>query len=67
MKFTVLGDNIEGQHINGREKNDERRQMVRNAGTELSQFNLVNILVADALAPCVTRSSAAMILTLYAR
>ena len=39
MKFTVLGDNIEGQHINGREKNDERRQMVRNAGTELSQFN----------------------------
>ena len=32
------------------------------AGTELIQFNIVNIMVADALAPYVTRSSAAMIL-----
>ena len=32
------------------------------AVTELSRFNLVNIMVADALAPCVATTSAAMIL-----
>ena len=32
--------------------------------TELIQFNIVNIMVADALAPCVARTSAAMILTM---
>ena len=34
------------------------------AGTELFQFNLVNIMAADALAPYVARTSAAMILTI---
>ena len=34
------------------------------AGTELIRFNIVNIMVADALAPCVTRTSAPMILTI---
>ena len=34
------------------------------AGTELIQFNIVNIMVADALAPRVAMSSAAMILTM---
>ena len=33
------------------------------AGTELSRFNYVNIMAADALAPYVARTSAAMILT----
>ena len=33
------------------------------AGTELIRFNIVNIMVTDVLSPCVTRSSAAMILT----
>ena len=33
------------------------------AGTELSRFNQVNIMVADALAPCVARASATMIFT----
>ena len=33
-------------------------------GTKLIQFNMVNLIVADALAPCVARSAAAMILTL---
>ena len=28
------------------------------------EFNIVNIMVADALAPCVAKSSAAMILTM---
>ena len=32
-------------------------------GVELIHFNRVNIMVADALDPCVTRSSAAMMLT----
>ena len=31
---------------------------------ELSRFNLVNIMAADALAPCVALTSAAMILTI---
>ena len=31
------------------------------AGTELSRFNNINIMVADALAPCVTRTSTPMI------
>ena len=39
-------------------------QKGRLGGTELSQFNYVNILAADALAPCVARTPAAMILTL---
>ena len=34
------------------------------AGTELYQFNYVNIMVTDALAPCIARTSAPMILTL---
>ena len=34
------------------------------AGTESSRFNWVNIMAADALAPYVTRTSAAMILTI---
>ena len=34
------------------------------AGTELSRFNLANIMVAEALAPCVARSSTPMILTI---
>ena len=34
------------------------------AGTELSQFNWVNIMAADALAPNIARTSAAMILTM---
>ena len=34
-------------------------------GTELSRFNLVKIMAADALAPYVARTSAAMILTVY--
>ena len=33
-------------------------------GTELSQFNYVNIMAADAMAPYVARTSAAMILTM---
>ena len=33
------------------------------AGTQLSRFNYVNIMAADALAPYVARTSAAMILT----
>ena len=32
------------------------------AGTELSRFNIINIMAADALAPYVARTSAAMIL-----
>ena len=32
------------------------------ARTELTRFNWVNIMAADALAPCVARTSAAMIL-----
>ena len=32
------------------------------AGTELTRFNKVNIMAADALAPYVARTSAAMIL-----
>ena len=32
------------------------------AGTKSFRFNIVNIMVADALAPCVAKSSAAMIL-----
>ena len=32
------------------------------AGTELTRFNYVNIMAADALAPYVARTSAAMIL-----
>ena len=31
------------------------------AGAELIRFSIINIMVADALAPCVARSSAAMI------
>ena len=34
------------------------------AGTELSRFNKVNIMAADALAPYVARTSEAMILTM---
>ena len=34
------------------------------AGTELSRFNYVNIMAADALAPYVARTSAAIILTM---
>ena len=34
------------------------------AGTELIQFNIVNTMVVDALAPYIARSSAAMILTM---
>ena len=34
------------------------------AGTELFQFNIVNNMVADALAPCVARTTALMILTM---
>ena len=37
------------------------------AGTELIQFNIVNIMVADALAPSVARTSAPMILTMWSR
>ena len=33
-------------------------------GTELSQFNSVDIMAADALAPYVARTSAATILTM---
>ena len=33
-------------------------------GTELSRFKYVNIMAADALAPYVARTSAAMILTM---
>ena len=32
------------------------------AGTELTWFNKVNIMVVDALAPCVAKTSAGMIL-----
>ena len=34
------------------------------AGTKLSWFNYVNIMAADALGPCITRTSAALILTM---
>ena len=34
------------------------------AGTELSRFNQVNVISADALAPYVARTSAAMTLTI---
>ena len=37
---------------------------LKRVGTELSQFDLVNIMAADALAPLVARTSAAMILTM---
>ena len=33
-------------------------------GTELFRYNYVNIIVTNALAPCVTRSSAAIILAM---
>ena len=33
-------------------------------GTKLSRFNYVNIMAADAMAPYVARTSAAMILTM---
>ena len=36
--------------------------LLKRAGTELSQFNLVNIMAADALTPYVARTSAAMVL-----
>ena len=36
----------------------------QHAGTELIWFNIVNIMVADFLAPCVARPSASMILTM---
>ena len=36
----------------------------KRAGTELSRFNYVNIMAADALAPYVAMTSAAMILTM---
>ena len=32
--------------------------------SELIRFNIVNIMVADTLAPCVARSPAAMIFTM---
>ena len=35
----------------------------KRAVTELGRFIIVNIMVADALAPCVARTSAPMILT----
>ena len=35
------------------------------AGIELSKFNEVNIMAADALAPYVARTSAAMLLTTH--
>ena len=35
----------------------------KRTGTQLSWFNKVNIMVADALAPCVARTSAPMIFT----
>ena len=35
------------------------------AETELIQFNIVNIMGADALAPSVARTSAPMILTMW--
>ena len=34
------------------------------AGTELFQFNIVNSMTADGLAPCIARTSAPMILTI---
>ena len=37
---------------------------LKHAGTELSRSNYVNIMIADALAPYIARSSAAMILTM---
>ena len=37
------------------------------AGTELTRFNYVNIMAADALAPYVARTSAAMILVMQNR
>ena len=37
------------------------------AGTELTRFNYVNIMVADALAPCVARTLAAMVLIIQNR
>ena len=36
-------------------------------GERVIQFNKVNIMVADALAPCVARSSAPMMLTMQNR
>ena len=36
----------------------------KRAGTELSQFTYVNVMAADAPAPYVARTSAAMILTI---
>ena len=36
----------------------------KRAATELTRFNLVNIMAADALAPYVARTSAAIILTM---
>ena len=33
------------------------------AGTKLFRFNIVNIMIADVLAPCVARISAPMTLT----
>ena len=37
----------------------------KRAGTELSRFNKVNIMSADAQAPYVAKTSAAIILTTY--
>ena len=33
-------------------------------GAKLFLFNIVNIIVADALAPCITKTSETMILTM---
>ena len=42
-----------------------RKVNPHHAGTELSWYNEANTMAADALAPCVARSSAAMILTMW--
>ena len=43
----------------------EVRQLnIQRAGTELIRLILVNIMIADALAPCVAKTPAPMILTI---
>ena len=53
--------------INGRKPNKHHAIYPSRVGTELTQFNIVNIMVADDLAPWVARTSAPMILTMTNR
>ena len=73
--MVVMWDNYRLQHVTLRDTRDPEsllllqscltRQSVVNhpyAGNRIFQANKLNTMAADALAPCVTRSSAAVVL-----